>query len=98
MGSGRSKVLLLLAHRNLDQTLLNPLRGYPLLIGASRKSFLGVILENGKAPRKTEPKERGWATAATVCTAVQQGALVVRVHDTQEMMDVIKVSEALWEA
>jgi len=88
----------IVSHYTSDRTILNPLRGYPLLIGASRKSFLGVILENGEASRKTAPKERGWATAATVCTAVQQGALVVRVHDTREMMDVIKVSEALWVA
>ncbi|KAF7341970.1 Folic acid synthesis protein [Mycena venus] len=41
----------------------NALAGYPQLIGASRKSFLGVILEQATG-RKKEPKERGWATAA----------------------------------
>ncbi|KAJ7846339.1 Dihydropteroate synthase-like protein [Mycena olivaceomarginata] len=73
----------------------NALAGYAQLIGASRKSFLGVILEQ-KTGRKTEPKERGWATAAAVACAVQQGALVVRVHDTQEMVDVVQVANALW--
>ncbi|KAJ6591116.1 Dihydropteroate synthase [Mycena vulgaris] len=73
----------------------NPLAGYPQLIGASRKSFLGVILEQA-AGRKTEPKERGWATAAVVACAVQQGAAVVRVHDTREMVDVVQVANALW--
>ncbi|KAK7042362.1 folic acid synthesis protein [Favolaschia claudopus] len=72
----------------------NPLAGYPILIGASRKSFLGVILEQGTG-RKTEPQERGWATAATVACAVQQGALAVRVHDVCEMTDVVQVANAL---
>ncbi|KAJ7481629.1 Dihydropteroate synthase-like protein [Mycena latifolia] len=73
----------------------NALIGYPQLIGASRKSFLGVILEQA-AGKKTEPKERGWATAAAVACAVQQGAMVVRVHDTREMVDVVQVANALW--
>lgn len=74
----------------------NPLRGFPLLIGASRKSFLGAILAQGPASRQTEPKERGYATAVTVSCAVQQNALAVRVHDVREMMDIIKVAEALY--
>ncbi|KAJ7248611.1 Dihydropteroate synthase-like protein [Mycena haematopus] len=73
----------------------NALAGYPQLIGPSRKSFLGTILEQ-KAGRKTEPKERGWATATAVACAVQQGALVVRVHDIHEMVDVVQVANALW--
>ncbi|KAG5639723.1 hypothetical protein H0H81_000003 [Sphagnurus paluster] len=74
----------------------NSLRGYPQLIGASRKSFLGAILKQGEHGRETGPKERGWATATAVACAVQQGALVVRVHDTQEMADVLAVADALW--
>jgi len=79
----------------------NPLAGYPQLIGTSKKSFLGEILahpnrEGSYKGRKTEPKDRGWATAAAVACAAQQGAAVVRVHDVPEMMDVIMVSSALW--
>jgi dihydroneopterin aldolase/2-amino-4-hydroxy-6-hydroxymethyldihydropteridine diphosphokinase/dihydropteroate synthase len=79
----------------------NPLRGYPLLIGASRKSFLGTILsqpdEDGAYQgRKTTPKERGWATAAAVTCAVQQGAAVLRVHDVPELGDVVRVADAIW--
>ncbi|KAG2368918.1 Dihydropteroate synthase-like protein [Suillus spraguei] len=82
-------------------TPMNPLAGYPQLIGSSRKSFLGAILERPDVDgtykgRKTEPKERGWATAATVACAVQQGASVVRVHDVQEMRDVVAVASAIW--
>lgn len=67
-----------------------------MLIGASRKSFLGVILAGGENGRETEPDDRVWATAATVACAVQQGAMVVRVHDTQNMVDVVRVADALW--
>lgn len=73
----------------------NALEGYPLLIGASRKSFLGNILARSTG-KDTEPNERGWATAAAVACAVQQGALVVRVHDVKEMTEVVRVAEALW--
>lgn len=79
----------------------NPLAGYPLLIGASRKSFLGGILEQPDlggtyAGRSTEPLERGWATAATVACAVEQNAAVVRVHDVLGMGDVVRIASALW--
>jgi dihydroneopterin aldolase/2-amino-4-hydroxy-6-hydroxymethyldihydropteridine diphosphokinase/dihydropteroate synthase len=80
---------------------INPLAGYPQLIGASKKSFLGVILaepdERGTYEgRTTEPKERRWATAAAVACAVQQEVTVVRVHDIMEMGDVVRVATALW--
>jgi dihydroneopterin aldolase/2-amino-4-hydroxy-6-hydroxymethyldihydropteridine diphosphokinase/dihydropteroate synthase len=79
----------------------NPLAGYPLLIGASKKSFLGAILAEADKSgtyegRTTEPKERGWATAAAVACAIQQEAAVVRVHDILEMGDVVRVASALW--
>lgn len=80
-------------------SIRNPLAGFPQLIGASRKSFLGSILErpHGAQPgRQTKADERGWATAAVVSCAVQQKASIVRVHDVQEMGDVIKVSSELW--
>ncbi|KAK0467000.1 Dihydropteroate synthase [Desarmillaria tabescens] len=73
----------------------NPLTGFPSLIGSSRKSFLGTILADGNG-RTTLPGERGWATAATVACAVQQGACAVRVHDIAEMADVLRVANSLW--
>ena len=79
----------------------NPLRGYPQLIGTSRKSFLGNILSRPDKSgtyegRQTTPKERGWATTAAVASAVQQGAAVVRVHDVLEMGDVVRIANAIW--
>jgi len=76
----------------------NVLAGFPQLIGASKKSFLGVILSSrvGSYPgRTTTPGERGWATAAAVSCAVQQRVAVVRVHDVPEMGDVVRVADSL---
>jgi dihydropteroate synthase len=74
----------------------NPLKGYPQLIGPSRKSFLGAIIKRSQNEKETLPNERVWATASAVSCAVQQGAVVVRVHDTAEMADVVSIADALW--
>jgi dihydroneopterin aldolase / 2-amino-4-hydroxy-6-hydroxymethyldihydropteridine diphosphokinase / dihydropteroate synthase len=86
--------------RNADG-VWNPLRGFPQLIGTSRKSFLGSILSQTQGDgtykgRQTTPKERGWATAAAVASAIQQGAAVVRVHDILELGDTVRVADAIW--
>src|SRR5216683_761146 len=67
--------------------------GYPLLVGASRKGFLGATLaRNGKA---APPEERLWATAATVTVSILGGAHIVRVHDVAEMAQVARVADCL---
>lgn len=81
---------------NLVPQTRNPLRGFPMLIGPSRKSFLGEILARQPAGRRTLPNERTYATAAAVSCAVQQRTMIVRVHDVREMMDVVKVTETLY--
>jgi len=76
----------------------NSLAGFPQLIGASKKSFLGTILSSrvdSYPGRSTTPGERGWATAAAVSCAVQQRVAVVRVHDVLEMGDVVRVADSL---
>ena len=76
----------------------NALAGFPQLIGASKKSFLGTILScrvDSYPGRVTTPGERGWATAAAVACAVQQRVAVVRVHDVLEMGDVVRVADSL---
>ncbi|TFK29528.1 Dihydropteroate synthase [Coprinopsis marcescibilis] len=80
----------------ISKSQRNPLFGYPQLIGVSRKSFLGTIIQFGEHGKKTEPKERDWATAAAVTCAVQQGASIVRVHNVGAMSDVVRVADALW--
>jgi dihydropteroate synthase len=67
--------------------------GYPLLVGTSRKGFLGATLaREGKA---APPKERIWGTAATVTASILNGAHIVRVHDVAEMAQVARVADCL---
>ncbi len=61
----------------------------PILVGASRKSFLKTAI--GEAV----PGERDWATAAAVTAAVLLGAHVVRVHAVKPMVDVVRTADAL---
>lgn len=65
--------------------------GYPLLVGTSRKGFLGATL--AKDGRPAPPEERIWATAATVAASILGGAHIVRVHDVAEMAQVARVSD-----
>jgi len=67
-------------------------QGYRVLIGASRKRFIGQITG------KDKPADRIFGTTATVSLAVEKGASVIRVHDVAEMVDVIKVSNAIHRA
>jgi len=60
----------------------------PMLIGVSRKAFLGQL--TGKPAR-----DRSFATAAAVTVAVLGGAAAVRVHEVAAMRDVVKVALAL---
>ena len=62
--------------------------GHPLLIGTSRKSFIGKLLDLPVGDRLE-------GTAATVTTAVLRGADIVRVHDVREMTRVARVAERM---
>ncbi|MGH9391184.1 MAG: dihydropteroate synthase, partial [Vicinamibacteria bacterium] len=79
--------------RNLSA--LSPL-SKPILIGTSRKSFLGRIL-SGRAAHHAgiDDEERLLGTAASVACAVLLGASVVRVHDVREMRQVVAVADAI---
>lgn len=63
--------------------------GRPILIGTSRKSFLGHLL--GGLPED----QRTWATAATVTTSILGGAHIVRVHDVAEMVQVTRTADRI---
>jgi dihydropteroate synthase len=62
--------------------------GYPLMVGTSRKGFIGKL--TGKPAQ-----QRQFGTAATVAAAILNGAHLVRVHDVKEMVDVVKVADAI---
>lgn len=65
--------------------------GYPVLVGASRKGFLGRTLARDGRPASTG--ERIWGTAAAVTAAIFGGAHMVRVHDVSEMLQVARVAD-----
>jgi dihydropteroate synthase len=74
-------------------TLLDRLKdltelGKPILVGPSRKSFIGRLVGDS-------PESRLLGTAASVACAVLGGASVVRVHDVREMRDVVAVADAI---
>ncbi|KAJ1917979.1 trifunctional dihydropteroate synthetase [Tieghemiomyces parasiticus] len=68
----------------------SPLPGFPVLVGTSRKKFIGRITD------KEVPADRIWGTAATCAAAVAGGCRILRVHDVAEMRDVVKVSDRIW--
>jgi dihydropteroate synthase len=63
--------------------------GLPILSGPSRKSFMKAAL--GDVP----PQERVWGTAAAVAASVIFGVHIVRVHDVKEMVQVVRVADAI---
>jgi dihydropteroate synthase len=62
--------------------------GRPVLVGPSRKSFIGRVLERPAG-------ERLMGTAAAVAASILGGAHIVRVHDVREMVDVARVCDAI---
>ena len=67
--------------------------GCPLLVGASRKSFLGVLLAEGGAPRPVGEREH--AHAALMAILAERGVDVLRVHDVRATVDALRVAEAM---
>lgn len=63
---------------------------HPILIGTSRKSFLGKILNK-------KEDERIFGTATTIAISIIQGATILRVHDVVEMKDVLIISKLIKE-
>jgi dihydropteroate synthase len=62
--------------------------GRPILVGTSRKSFIGAVLDRGVP-------DRLFGTAATVAVAVANGASILRVHDVRAMRDVALMTRAI---
>lgn len=71
--------------RNLDKLVG---LGYPVLLGTSRKSMIGNVLD-------LPVTERMEGTGATVCYGIQQGCQIIRIHDVKEMSRMAKMMDAL---
>ena len=67
--------------------------GFPVLVAASRKSFLGDLLHDSDGPRPVEQRED--ATTAVTALAAAAGAWGVRVHDARPAHDAVRVA-ARW--
>jgi dihydropteroate synthase len=85
IGFGKTVQHNLLLLKNIEKFVA---AGYRVLVGPSRKTFIGKITG------KENPAERIFGTAAAVALCVSAGVSVVRVHDVAEMADVIKVVQA----
>ena len=86
IGFGKTFEHNLLLLRNIEKFVAT---GYRVLVGTSRKSFIGQITG------KEKPAERIFGTAASVALCVAAGVSVVRVHDVAEMVDVVRVAIAI---
>ncbi|MBF2028800.1 MAG: dihydropteroate synthase [Oscillatoriales cyanobacterium C42_A2020_001] len=64
--------------------------GCPILVGPSRKSFIGHILD------QPDPQKRVWGTAAACCAAIAAHSDILRIHDVRELYDVCRVADAIW--
>jgi dihydropteroate synthase len=83
--------------KNFEQNLellrrLRELRclNLPILVGLSRKRFIGEILNQNDA------KQRVWGTSAACCRAIAGGVDILRVHDVAPIYDVCRVADVLW--
>lgn len=85
IGFGKTVEHNLLLLRHLDRFVA---LGRPVVLGTSRKRFLGAILE-------AEPHERLFGTVATTVMGAQAGAAVFRVHDVRPNVEALRVTEAV---
>ncbi len=86
IGFGKTLEHNLLLLKNIDRFVET---GYRVLVGTSHKSFIGKITG------KENPADRLFGTAATVALSVAAGVSIVRVHDVAEMLEVVKVTNAV---
>lgn len=80
--------------QNLDllaklDRITNEFESYPMLVGTSRKSFIGKILDD--AP----PSDRLGGSVATALIAVERGARLIRVHDVKETVSALRVFDRI---
>ena len=93
IGFGKTQEQNLELIAKLDQ-LIAAFPDYPLLIGTSRKSFIGRILaDDSRTP--APPEDRLHGTMATITASILHGAHIVRVHDVKAAAETIHACEAL---
>ena len=93
IGFGKSQDQNLELIAKLDQ-LIAAFPDYPVLIGTSRKSFIGRILAD-ESGALAPAEERLHGTMATITAAVLNGAHIIRVHDVKAAAETIRVAESV---
>jgi len=94
IGFGKTPMQNLQLINHLDQ-LISEI-DLPLLLGSSRKSFIGRSLDHALTDSKRdERRERVAGTAASVALGILKGARIVRVHDVLDMVAVARLTEAI---
>ena len=93
IGFGKSQEQNIQLIAKLDQ-LIAAFPDFPLLIGTSRKSFLGRLLADDQG-EPAPSNERLHGTMATMTAAILKGAHIVRVHDVKATMETLRVAEAI---
>ena len=93
IGFGKSQEQNLELIAKLDQ-LIATFPDYPLLIGTSRKSFIGRILAD-ESGTSAPAEDRLHGTMATITAAILKGAKIVRVHDVKATIETVRVAERI---
>src|SRR6185503_4779350 len=93
IGFGKSQEQNLELIAKLDQ-LIAAFPDFPMLVGTSRKSFIGRILADEQGnPAPVEERLQG--TLATITAAVMKGAHIVRTHDVRATMGTVRIANSL---
>ena len=69
--------------------------GFPLLVGTSRKSFIGKTIGGGKDGKDVPPERRLYGTLATQTALILKGAHIVRTHDVKASVEAAKIVDAI---
>jgi dihydropteroate synthase len=69
--------------------LIEKFSGFPMLVGASRKSFIGKILDDAPVDKRLH------GTLAANAVAAWNGANIVRVHDVRETVEALRIIDSL---
>ncbi|KAI8103043.1 hypothetical protein M9434_005831 [Picochlorum sp. BPE23] len=82
----------LVAHLpRLRSCIAEPYKNLPILLGPSRKKFLGTLIERESGP----PMERDWATCAISAISAMRGANIIRAHNVRAAKDATMVSDGI---
>jgi len=93
IGFGKSQEQNIELIAKLDQ-IIAALPDFPVLIGTSRKSFLGRILADANGD-PASPEDRLHGTMASTTAAILKGAHIIRIHDIRAGLETIKVADAI---